>query len=101
MILDEATSALDNQSERLVQRALEELMRDRTVIVIAHRLSTVRHVDRILVLYDGRVVQQGTYDALADKPGLFRDLLEASIDSAETGVRSAESAEKTEREETA
>ncbi len=73
-ILDEATSALDTQSERLVQVALEEMMRDRTVIVIAHRLSTVRNVDRILVVESGCIVQDGAYDDLRAVPGLFQDL---------------------------
>lgn len=79
IVLDEATSALDNQSERLVQQALYDLMRNRTVFVIAHRLSTVRHVNRILVLADGQLVQQGTFDELAATPGLFRDLHLASL----------------------
>jgi ABC-type multidrug transport system fused ATPase/permease subunit len=83
MILDEATSALDNQSEALVQQALSEIMRGRTVFVIAHRLSTVRNVDRILVLQDGRIVQDGTYDALRQVPGLFRDLHLASLAASE------------------
>ncbi len=74
MVLDEATSALDNQSEALVQTALEEMMHKRTVIVIAHRLSTVRNVDRILVLQKGRIVQDGTFDQLCREPGVFRDL---------------------------
>jgi ABC-type multidrug transport system fused ATPase/permease subunit len=74
MVLDEATSALDNQSEALVQTALEEMMHSRTVVVIAHRLSTVRNVDRILVLKDGRIVQDGNFDQLCREPGLFRDL---------------------------
>src|SRR5204862_5601398 len=60
LVLDEATSALDTESERLVQRAIDELLHDRTVFVIAHRLSTVRHADLIIVLADGRLVQRGT-----------------------------------------
>jgi ABC-type multidrug transport system fused ATPase/permease subunit len=78
MILDEATSALDNQSELLVQQALRTMMQGRTVIIIAHRLSTVRHVDRILVLQEGCIVQDGSYEALSATPGLFRDLQTAS-----------------------
>jgi ABC-type multidrug transport system fused ATPase/permease subunit len=83
MILDEATSALDNQSEWLVQQALQEIMQGRTVFLIAHRLSTVRHVDRILVLHDGRIVQDGAYPDLCAAPGLFRDLHQAALSSAE------------------
>ena len=83
MVLDEATSALDNQSELLVQRALQEIMHGRTVFIIAHRLSTVRDVDRVLVLQDGMIVQDGAYQTLRHSPGLFRDLHLASL-SAET-----------------
>jgi subfamily B ATP-binding cassette protein MsbA len=74
LLLDEATSALDTESERLVQQALERLMRDRTVLVIAHRLSTVQHADRIVVLEQGRVVASGTHRELLDQEGLYRRL---------------------------
>jgi subfamily B ATP-binding cassette protein MsbA len=75
LLLDEATSALDTGSERMVQQALEALMRDRTVLVIAHRLSTVQHADRIVVLEQGRVVASGTHRELLDqKEGLYRRL---------------------------
>jgi len=74
LILDEATSALDAESERLVQEAIDRLMQDRTVLVIAHRLATVRHADRILVLNEGRVVEDGTHDALFRRGGLYRRL---------------------------
>jgi len=86
MILDEATSALDNQSELLVQRALQDIMRGRTVFIIAHRLSTVRNVDRVLVLQDGKIVQDGSYSELRDTPGLFRDLHLASLQAGEEDV---------------
>lgn len=76
LILDEATSALDTESERLVQQALDELLHDRTVLVIAHRLSTVRQADRIVVLENGRIVQQGTHDELLTVGGLYRRLYE-------------------------
>ncbi|MEJ2483077.1 MAG: ABC transporter ATP-binding protein, partial [Gemmatimonadota bacterium] len=74
VILDEATSALDSESEQLIQRALDRLLRDRTVFVIAHRLSTVRGADRILVLEDGVVVGAGSHDELLDRGGVYRRL---------------------------
>jgi len=74
LILDEATSALDNATEARVQRALQELTRGRTTFVIAHRLSTVRDADQILVLRDGRLVEQGKYDDLVRQGGLFAEL---------------------------
>jgi ABC-type multidrug transport system fused ATPase/permease subunit len=74
LLLDEATSALDAESERLVQDALERLMRDRTVLVIAHRLSTVRHADRILVFDEGRIVQEGRHAGLVESEGPYQRL---------------------------
>lgn len=74
LILDEATSALDPQSERLVQSALEALMRNRTTVIIAHRLSTVRRADRIAVIDHGKVVESGTFDEMMEKDGPFRRL---------------------------
>ncbi|NJR45665.1 MAG: ABC transporter ATP-binding protein [Hyellaceae cyanobacterium CSU_1_1] len=71
LILDEATSALDSESEALVQEALERIMRDRTVFVIAHRLATVRRADRILVLEKGRIVESGNHQELLDKNGAY------------------------------
>ncbi len=76
LILDEATSALDTQSERLVQEAIERLMANRTVLVIAHRLATVRQADEILVLDDGRIVQRGSHTDLLAAGGLYRRLYE-------------------------
>jgi subfamily B ATP-binding cassette protein MsbA len=74
LILDEATSALDTVSETKVQEALNHLMKDRTTFIIAHRLSTVRHADKIVVLTEGRVEQIGTHQELFDADGLYREL---------------------------
>ena len=76
LILDEATSALDTESERLVQEALEKLMRGRTTIVIAHRLSTITNADRICVLKEGAIVEEGTHDQLIARGGLYRHLVD-------------------------
>lgn len=74
LILDEATSHLDTESERIVQTALENLMKGRTVFVIAHRLSTVQKADRIIVMNAGRIIQEGTNDALLEKGGAYKKL---------------------------
>ena len=76
LILDEATSALDTESEKLVQEALENLMKDRTTIVVAHRLSTIRNADLICVLHEGQIVERGTHDELLALNGYYRRLIE-------------------------
>lgn len=79
LLLDEATSALDNETERLVQQALETLRSDRTCFVIAHRLSTVRNADQIVVLKDGMIVEKGRHEELIGQGGLYARLAEASF----------------------
>ncbi|WP_047245071.1 ABC transporter ATP-binding protein [Maribacter thermophilus] len=76
MILDEATSALDTESERLVQDALEKMMKNRTSIVIAHRLSTIQNADNIIVLSKGEIVEQGTHTTLLEKKGTYKKLVD-------------------------
>ena len=76
MILDEATSALDTESERLVQDALEKMMKNRTSIVIAHRLSTIQNADKIVVLSKGKIVEQGKHQELLEKKGVYYSLVE-------------------------
>ena len=79
LILDEATSSLDTESESLVQEALERLMENRTTFVIAHRLSTVLNADRIIVLEDGEIVEQGTHNQLVEQDGVYSGLYEAQL----------------------
>ncbi len=75
LILDEATSALDSESEQLVQAALQELMKNRTSLVIAHRLSTIQKADRILVIQEGQIIEQGTHQELLNQNGLYHKLV--------------------------
>ncbi|HEY8196984.1 MAG TPA: ABC transporter ATP-binding protein [Gemmatimonadales bacterium] len=86
LILDEATSALDTESERLVQQAIERLMRERTVLVIAHRLATVRDADEIVVLDAGRIVQRGSHEELLRTGGLYRRLHDLQFRGEEPAV---------------
>ncbi len=76
LILDEATSALDSESEKLVQEALDRLMRDRTTVVIAHRLSTIKNADIICVMHEGSIVEAGTHDELIEKNGFYKRLVD-------------------------
>ena len=75
LLLDEATSALDSDSERAIQAALDRLMHGRTVIAIAHRLSTLQRFDRIIVMDQGRIIDDGSPGELAARPGPYRELL--------------------------
>jgi ATP-binding cassette subfamily B protein len=74
LILDEATGSIDTETEQLIQQAIHTLMQDRTAIVIAHRLSTIRNADRILVLNEGRLVEEGSHTQLVERDGLYAAL---------------------------
>ena len=76
LILDEATSALDTESERLVQEALDRLMKNRTTLVIAHRLSTIRNADQICVMHEGKIVERGTHDELIAMNRYYKKLVD-------------------------
>ncbi|MEO9599685.1 ABC transporter transmembrane domain-containing protein [Parasphingorhabdus sp.] len=91
LLLDEATSALDAESEKLVQDALDHLMQDRTTIVIAHRLATVRSADRIIVMDEGRIVEQGDHDSLITQNGLYARLADLQFSSTESSRSKAAS----------
>ena len=73
-VLDEATSSIDTQTEQLIQDAIDRLLKDRTSFLIAHRLSTIRKADLILVVRDGRIVEQGTHESLLKAHGYYHDL---------------------------
>ncbi|MFB0517314.1 MAG: ATP-binding cassette domain-containing protein, partial [Candidatus Neomarinimicrobiota bacterium] len=81
LILDEATSALDSESEKQVQKAIDALVKDRTVIVIAHRLSTIQNADRILVLDAGRLIESGTHEELLVQGGRYHQLYQTQFSS--------------------
>ena len=79
LILDEATSALDNTTEAIIQKALFKLCEGRTTLVVAHRLSTVRHADEIVVINQGEIIEQGTHDDLIAKGGTYKKLYDAQF----------------------
>ena len=85
LILDEATSSLDSQAEREVQQALDILIKGRTTLVIAHRLSTVRNAHRLVVMADGRIAEIGTHEELLRLDGLYRQLYEMQFAREEEG----------------
>ena len=89
LILDEATSALDSESEIEVQQAIEHLMENRTTIVIAHRLSTIRNANRICVMENGQIVEQGTHEELLLKEGRYQQLYEMQFKDQTNGSVSA------------
>lgn len=95
LILDEATSALDTKSERLVQQALESLMKNRTTFVIAHRLSTIYHADLILVMDKGRIVEKGTHEQLLKNSGAYNELYKMQFQKKATKNGNANSKSKT------
>src|SRR5206468_9815455 len=86
LVLDEATSALDTVSERLIQTAIERVMRGRTTVAIAHRLSTILRADQILVFQDGRIIERGRHADLLDQGGLYARLYEEQFLSATEGM---------------
>jgi subfamily B ATP-binding cassette protein MsbA len=83
LLLDEATSALDNESERAIQLALDELMKNRTTLVVAHRLSTIQHADRIIVMSHGQIVETGTHVSLLTLNGHYAKLHDLGYTSTE------------------
>lgn len=81
VVLDEATASIDPENEELIQQALTELTREKTVVVIAHRLATIEHADQILVVEDGTVVQRGTHEELLAQEGVYRRFVEARAEA--------------------
>jgi len=81
LVLDEATSAVDTETEKSIQAAIETMAKDRTCLIIAHRLSTIRHCRRILVMHDGRLVEEGTHDDLLARGGRYAHLHEIQFSS--------------------
>ena len=86
LILDEATSSVDTRTEVLIQKAMDNLMQNRTSFIIAHRLSTIRNADRILVMNEGDIVEQGKHDDLLDQDGFYAELYNSQFDVAENHI---------------
>ena len=80
LILDEATSSVDTRTELMTQKAMDELMKDRTSFVIAHRLSTIKNADLILVLKDGNIIEQGSHETLLEQGGFYAELYNSQFD---------------------
>ena len=79
LILDEATSSIDTRTEQQIQKAFAEMMKGRTSFIVAHRLSTIREADLILVMKDGKIIEQGTHDELLAKKGFYSELYESQF----------------------
>jgi ATP-binding cassette, subfamily B, bacterial len=92
LLLDEATSALDSENEVMVQSALEKVMSERTTLVIAHRLATVLRADRILVLDNGRLIEEGTHKTLVAEEGLYARLAKLQFETGEAALNTGETA---------
>ena len=81
MILDEATASVETDNESYIQEAISELVKGKTLLVIAHRLNTIQSADQILVISDGKISQKGTHDELISKPGIYQDFVNIRKDS--------------------
>jgi ABC-type multidrug transport system fused ATPase/permease subunit len=79
LILDEATSSVDTETERAIQKSLDELTKGKTALIIAHRLSTLRHADKIIVLKEGNIVESGSHESLLAEAGIYADLWNVQI----------------------
>ena len=90
LILDEATSALDNESERWIQKSLEELAKNRTTITIAHRLSTIRNADEILVVADNGIAERGTHEELLKSCEVYQQIAKSQLSAKELGLEESE-----------
>ncbi|MBR3436484.1 MAG: ABC transporter ATP-binding protein, partial [Lachnospiraceae bacterium] len=83
LVLDEATSSIDTRTEKRIQKAFNTLMEGRTSFIVAHRLSTIENADRILVLGDGRIIEQGSHEELIEKKGLYYDIYQSQFKGSE------------------
>ena len=80
LVLDEATSSIDSESEQLIQKATEAITQNRTSLIVAHRLSTIRHADRIFVLDGGELIQVGSHEELMEADGMYKDLVQSQME---------------------